>query len=700
MISLTNRAVSALYSVLPQLKASKDQRLSIYKDAPFAAIKFEVWRSYDDAKYASPMKKPNGVKQGAFLMRKIKSLDGSSSSNKYYVCTVGDVIAIIPWLQRMCDVLLEKYYQNFAFCAYLRNMSRLQTRNASYLTFEDFALVAALLDLLLEFAPIHYNTRDDYYRADSKSGDRLLGSPLEQLLIMERESPSYNSYDTVFASNLLMNSLCVQHREKMQTISWNGYTTPLKLPVINSFFWDINGFSLGMLQSRVLMLSTPTGGNPAWGPGSFYYALKRITGMIPFNSTSCPMLNKELSASNAVDDLTFDRIRRALVLISSLSFNGQFYLSANYGTPPKTQEPLYIRKSCPKQGSFVRIRDYYVQIPSFVIDRSSASYSKDEDCSFSQSPIPRFYSGNGNLAKSEKGYGCYAKNKSTGETFKGHFHFKDAYNDFLKYQSKPIISLLQRRRTTITQILRDNKFSLIINGVEHPWPNEVAKAMAYLFVNNIADKRLDNEFEQKQALMTVIWACDSPGSSFGGFIIAVLLQWYSTLIKLFTSAVNELSDPLNYIPDFPICKYYTTKPDFSSSLARDDFFKYVADDAARSLKLDEDKNTLASIIAKSSVSSNVYIPGSMIADASVVYGEVSITDPDLLSALPSRTTFISAQFDTSDFPENVRIPGAYDVYEQDLEEDSSELSLVQANRGRSIMLDRLNWRVIFDQRRD
>lgn len=700
MISLSNRALSALYSVIPQLKASKDQRLFAYKDAPFAVVRYiEKGADFEKEKYARAMNKPSGVHQGSYLLRNVAKLIGTGTSSSYYVCTISDIIAIIPWIQRMCDSLLEKYYQNFAFGAHLRSMSRLQTKNASYLTFEDFSLLVSLLDLLIEFAPIHYCTRDDYYRADSGSGERLLSSPLEQLLIMERESDRYNKYDTTVASNFLMSSLCVRHREKMSTVNWTGYSVPLKLPVINTFFWDVNGFSLGMLQSRILMLSTPTGGNPAWNPGSFYYGLKRITGSAPFNTTSCPMLNKELASCTSVDDLSFMRIRRALVLLSALSFNGQFYLSANYGTPPKTLEPLYIRKSCPRRGCFVRINNYYVQIPSFVVDNSSSSFTKDEDCSFSQSPLPRFYSGNADLAKSEKGYGCYARNSTEGYDYKGHRYFKSAYQKFVDSSARPIVSLLSKRDWKIANDLKDPKFPLVINGIEHEWPNGGSKALAYLFVNNIADRRLDNEFNQKQTLMTVMWACDAPASSFGGLVHSIFLQWYGTLVKLLPQWFLSIADKLQYDPQFAICKYYTTEPNFNAALTRQDFFKYVADDAIHFLKLSNSETEIANILMQSGPPAEAFLPGSFIASASVVYGETGITDSDLLAAIPSKPAFISAQFDSADIPESIHIPGAYDVYESDVDDDLDDLTASSSSGGRNLILDRLNWRIIFNQRK-
>lgn len=698
MISLTNRAVSALYSVLPQLKANKGDRMSKYKDAPFAVVRY-VEKGIESKDYAPFMGNPKGVRQGLFLLRSIKSLSGSTSSQPYYICKISDAIAVVPSLQRMCNILLDKYYSSYLIAAKIDNLARLKTINASYITFDEFAYLASLLDLLLEFAPIHYRTREDYYRADNRKGDRLLGSPLEQLLIMEREAGYINKYDTVFSSNCLQNSLCVRHRQKMGYVSWNGYTQPMKLPIINEFYWDKHGFALGMLASRILMLSGVRGGNPVWSAGSFYYGMSRITGDAPFNTTSCPMLNKELKTYNSVDEVTFTRMRRALVLLSALSFNANFYLSANYGTPPDTLEPQYIHKSCPSKGCFVRMNDYYVQIPSFVIDSSSSSYAKDFDCSFSQSPIPRFYSGNGNLAKSEKGYGCYAKNEAIGAQFAGHHEFKRAYNDLLKNNNvKPIVEALTKMSWSRATQMQDPAFALIVNSVECKWPNEVAKTMAFLFANNIADKRLDNEFYQKQALMTVRCACDSPANTFGGLIMTLFLQWHSALMRFLSEKVPDAIDRLNFDPKFSVCALFSESPNLSSALVREDYFKAVARDAVQLMGLTEDVGDVADMLLSSPFPSSVFAPGSFIADASVVYGDISIIDPDLLSYLPSRPGYVSVEQDTDLFPGSIRIPGAYDYFEHDVEDGVAAVSSADAKRGRTIILDRLNWRVIFDKR--
>lgn len=699
MISLTNRAVSALYSVLPQLKAKKEDRLTAYRDAPFAVVHFiEKGSAFESKAYAPVMKKPNDTYQGTYLLRNIKCLNGSTSSHKYYVCKISDVIAITPWIQRLCDIFLEKYYQSYPLSVRIRSLARLQMRDANYISFEDFAYLASLLDILIEFAPVHYQTRDDYYRADNSSGTRLMASPLEQLLIMERESGSYNKYDTVVSSNIIQNALCVKHREKLSVVSWNGYTTPLKLPIINEFYWDVHGFALGMLCSRILMLSTPRGGNPVWSPGSFYKGMQRIFGDAPFTTSSCPMLNKELSSCNAVDDLTFTRMRRALVLLSAFSFNANFYLSANYGTPAKTLEPQYIHRSCPSKGCFVRFHNYYVQIPSFVVDSSSAGYAKDVDCSFSQSPLPRFYSGNSNLGKYEKGYGCYAKNEAAGKAVRGHYLFKDAYSKFIKSNSKPVLEIISKRNWYAVSNLEDSSFALVVNGIQSKWPNALSKAMAYLFVNNISDRRLENDFSQKQTLMTVNWACDAPASTFGGAILSLFLLWQSALMRLITDFNSTVADRLHFDPKFSVCSAYPTPPDLSSMLTRQDFYNAVARDAVQTLKIDTDEKEVAKLISSSKFPSDVFVPGSFIADASVVYGEVSITDDDLLAALPSKPGYVSTQFDSTDLPENIRIPGAYDFFERDVEDGVVALSNSDKRRGRTIILDRLNWRVIFDQR--
>ena len=696
MISLTNRAVSALYSILPQLKANKRDRMSKYKDAPFAVVRY-IEKGFENADYAPFMNKPKDTRQGIFLLRSIKSLESSSSSRRYYICKISDAIAAVPSLQRMCDILLDKYYSSYLIAAKINSLARLKTINASYITFDEFAYLTSLLDLLLEFAPIHYRTRDDYYRADNGTGDRLLGSPIEQLIVMEREAGSMNRYDTVLSKNCLQSSLCVRHRQKFEYVSWNGYTQPMKLPVINEFYWDRNGFALGMLASRIVMLAGLRGGNPVWSPGSYYYGMKRITGDVPFNTTSCPMLNKELKNCNAIDETTFIRMRRALVLLSSLSFNASFYLSANYGTPPKTLTPQYIHKSCPSKGCFVRMNDYYVQIPSFVVDSSSSSYAKDADCSFSQSPIPRFFSGNGNLAKSEKGYGCYAKSEAQGRQSEGHRQFKDAYANFVKSNGKPVTEALTKTNWSKITQMQDSTFTLIVNSVECKWPNEVSKAMAFLFANNIADKRLDNEFYQKQALMTVRCACDSPANTFGGLIMSLFLQWHSALMRYFSEKVPATIDRLNFDPRFSICTLFSSSPDLNSSLVRDDYFKAVARDAAQLMGIDEDADAIAGMLLSSAPTSDAFIPGSVIADASVVYGDVSITDPDLLSYLPSRPGYVPVERDTELIPEKIRIPGAYDYFEQDVEDSSVTLSSNNVKRGRTIILDRLNWRVIFDK---
>lgn len=697
MISLTNRAVSALYSILPQLKANKRDRMSKYVDAPFAVVRY-VEKGIENKDYAPFMGNPKGVRQGIFLLRSIKSLSGSASSQSYYICKISDVIAVVPSLQRMCNILLDKYYSSYLVAAKIDNLARLKTINASYITFDDFAYLVSLLDLLLEFAPIHYRTRDDYYRADNRKGDRLLGSPLEQLLIMEREGGDMNKYDTVFSRNCLQSSLCVRHRQKMSYVSWNGYTQPMKLPIINEFYWDMHGFALGMLASRILMLAGLKGGNPVWSAGSFYYGMGRITGDAPFNTTSCPMMNKELKTCNAVDEATFTRMRRALVLLSALSFNANFYLSANYGTPPETLEAQYIHRSCPSKGCFVRMNNYYVQIPSFVVDSSSSSYTKDLDCSFSQSPIPRFYSGNGNLAKSEKGYGCYAKNEAAGAQFGGHREFKRAYNSLLRNSgAKPIVEAFTKANWSRATQMQDSAFALVVNGVECKWPNEVAKTMAFLFANNIADKRLDNEFYQKQALMTVRCACDSPANTFGGLIMTLFLQWHSALMRFFSEKFPDAVDRLNFDPKFSVCTLFSESPDLNSALVREDYFKAVARDAIQLMGLTEDVYAVSDMLQSSTFPSSVFAPGSVIADASVVYGDVSITDPDLLSYLPSRPGYVSIEQDTNLLPESIRIPGAYDYFEQDVEDGVAAVSSADVKRGRTIMLDRLNWRVIFDK---
>lgn len=699
MISLTNRAVSALYAVLPQLKAKKEDRLSTYRDAPFAVVKYiEKGSAFENSDYASIMKKPSGVHQGTHLLRKVKCLNGSSSSSKYYICKISDIIAITPWIQRLCDIFLEKYYQTYPLTVRIRSLWRLQLRDVNNISFEDFAYLVSLLDILIEFAPIHYRTRDDYYRADSSSGDRLMVSPLEQLLIMEREADPWNKYDVVVSNNILQTSLCVKYREDLGVISWNGYTKPMKLPVINTFFWDVNGFSLGMLQSRILLLSGVKGGNPSWAAGAFYNGLKRITGDAPFNTTSCPMLNKELSTYNSVDELTFTRIRRALVLLSAFSYNANFYLSANYGTPAKTVEPQYIHRTCPNKGCFVRVRNYYVQIPSFVVDSSSASYTKDADCSFSQSPIPRFYSGNSNLGKEEKGYGCYARTEEIGRASVGHRKFKAAYNLLLRYNSKPILEIISKRNWYATNDLDDDSFALIINGIQCKWPDAVSKAMAFLFVNNVADRRLENDFYQKQTLMTVNWACDAPAGSFGGAIMSLFLLWQSALMRLLPAQTAEKFDRLNFDPKFSVCSAYPTAPDLTSMLARQDFYNAVAQDAVQILKIDNDEKEVAKLISGSKTSSEVFIPGSLVADASVVYGDISIADDDLLSVLPPRPGYLPTQFDSADLPENMRIPGAYDFFEQDVNDDEMALVDNDARSGRTIILDRLNWRVIFGRK--
>lgn len=699
MISLTNRAVSALYSVLPQLKAKKEDRLAVYKDAPFAVIRYiEKGSSFENKLYAPIMKKPDGIHQGSYLLRNIKSLNGSTSSSKYYLCKISDVIAITPWIQRLCDIFLEKYYQTYPLSVRIRSLARLQLRDVNNISFEDFAYLVSLLDILIEFAPVHYRTRDDYYRADNGSGPRLMVSPLEQLLIMEREADPWNKYDTVVSSNLLQNSLCVKYRENLGVVSWNGYTQPLKLPILNTFFWDVHGFSLGMLQSRILMLSSSTGGNPTWSPGSFYKGMKRMTGDAPFNTSSCPMLNKELSSCNAVDELTFKRMRRALVLLSAFSFNASFYLSAHYGTPAKAAEPQYIHRSCPSKGCFVRLHNQYVQIPSFVIDRSSSSYTKDVDCSFSQSPLPRFYSGNSNLGKQDKGYGSSTKSESSSKATRGHFLFKDAYDKLIRNQAKPILEIVSKRAWYIANDLEDSSFALIVNGVQSKWPDSLAKAMAFLFVNNIEDRRLENEFSQRQTLMTVNWACDAPASTFGGAIISLFLLWHSSLMRILTNQKSEINDRLHFDPKFAVCNAYTNPPDLSSMLVRQDFYNAVAREAVQILKIDTDEKEVAGLISGSKFPSEVFVPGSMIADASVVYGDVSINDDDLLSVLPSRPSFVSSQFDSADLPENIRIPGAYDFFEQDVDDDPIALSNLDQKQGRTIILDRLNWRVIFDRR--
>lgn len=673
--------------------------MSTYRDAPFAVVRYiEKGSAFENSAYAPFMNKPKDVHQGMFLLRSIKSLNGSTSSKRYYVCKISDVIAAVPSLQRICDILLDKYYSSYLIAAKIDNLARLKTINASYITFDDFAYLTSLLDLLIEFAPIHYRTRDDYHRADNGTGDRLLGSPIEQLLIMEREAGFMNKYDTVLSKNCIQTSLCVRHRQKLEYVSWNGYTQPMKLPVINEFYWDRNGFALGMLASRPVMLSGLKGGNPVWSAGSYYYGMKRITGDAPFNTTSCHMLNKELKNCNSVDEVTFTRMRRALVLLSSFSFNANFYLSANYGTPPETLEPQYIHKSCPSKGCFVRMNDYYVQIPSFVVDSSSSSYAKDIDCSFSQSPIPRFFSGNGNLSKSDKGYGCYAKSEAQGQQSEGHRQFKKAYTEFLKNNGKPVVEALTRMNWSKITQMQDSTFALIVNSIECKWPDEMSKAMAFLFANNIADKKLDNEFYQKQALMTVRCACDSPANTVGGLIMALFLQWHSALMRYFSEKVPTVIDRLNFDPKFSICTLFSSSPDLSSSLVRDDYFKAVARDAAQLMGVDEDADDIAKMLLSSTPSSDVFVPGSVIADASVVYGDVSITDPDLLSYLPSRPGYVSVERDTDLMPDNIRIPGAYDYFEQDVEDDALIASSNDMKRGRTIILDRLNWRVIFGRK--
>lgn len=699
MISLTNRAVSALYAVLPQLHAKKEDRLSTYRDAPFAVVKYiEKGSAFENSDYASIMKKPEGVHQGSFLLRKIKCLSGSSSSSKYYICKISDVLAVTPWIQRLCDIFLDKYYQSYPLSVRIRSLWRLQLRDINNISFEDFAYLVSLLDLLIEFAPVHYHTRDDYYRADNSSGARLMVSPLEQLLIMEREADPWNKYDVVVSSNTLQTSLCVKYREKLGEISWNGYTKPLKLPIINTFFWDINGFSLGMLQSRILLLSGARGGNPSWGAGSFYNGLKRITSDAPFNTTSCPMLNKALSSCNEVDDLTFMRIRRALVLLSAFSYNANFYLSANYGTPAKTVAPDYIQKSCPNKGCFVRTHNYYVQIPSFVVDLSSAGFTKDTDLSFSQSPLPRFYSGNSNLGKAEKGYGCYAKNEKAAREFRGHRLFRDAYSKLIRYNSKPILEFISKRKWFATSDLDDSSFALIVNGVQCKWPDAMSKAMAFLFVNNISDRRLENEFFQKRTLMTVNWASAAPAASFGSAVMSLFLLWHSALMRQLTDLTAQTIDRLNFDPRFAVCSAYPEAPDLTSMLVRQDFFKAVAQDAVQNLKIDTDEKAVAQLIQGSKAPSELFIPGSLVADASVVYGDVSIADDDMFGFIASKPGYLPTQFDSADLPDNMRIPGAYDFFEQDVEDDEMVLLSSDMKRGRTIILDRLNWRVIFDRK--
>lgn len=699
MISLTNRTIMALQYTLNQLKIGKTEKLASHKDVPFAVVKYvEKGDAFEKAVYAKVMGKPNGVSQGSYLLRNITKLNGVSSNSKYYICKIADVMAAVPWIQRICNKIIDSYYGNMPAFIYIKTLPFCIPSDIGSFTFKDFARLISLLDVLLEYAPIHFHTRNDYQAADNGSGPRLLGSPLEQLLIMEREGASYEKYETVLADNKFTNNLCVQHVTELETISWSGYTTPLKLPILSTFFWDVNGFSIGMLQSRVLMLSTPKGGNPTWYPGSFHYGLTRISDTAYLNARSGMMLNRELKVCNAVDQETFDKMRRAMVILSSLPFNAQFYLSANYGTPPKTLKQEYIHRSCPSRGCFVRVNNRYVQIPAFVVDSNDTSYQRDVDCAFSNSPLPRFYSGNANLANSSQGYGCYAHNVSAGKSCLGHLQFKRAYQNVLKSCAKPLVACLGNRVKSLNYDLNDKNFALIINGIESSWRDSMTKSMAYLFVNNIQDDLLDNHFEHLTALITPRLSCDIPSSKFVYMVNSIMFEWMSALMRWFDNTKKVAKDRLRFDPKFKISETFADAPDLSSVLERTDFSLQIAHNAIDLLDVNESEHNISDIMMRCTDSGIAFLPGSIISDASAIYGELGITDPDLLSALPARPALLSNMYEDVEYPESMRIPGAYDTYSQWQEETDDPIAQIDVKRNRKLVLDRLHWRVIFGQK--